>query len=45
LVSNGTGAKPLMMLPDSFPDDVDKDWYIEHTYSMLRDIQFIREDA
>lgn len=45
LVANGAGVKPLMMMDvNNFPDDVDKDWYIENTYSMLKDIQFIRED-
>lgn len=44
LVQNGTGVKPCMMLPETFPDDVDKEWYIQHTYDMLKDIQFIREE-
>lgn len=32
------GAKPLMDLPDAFPEDVDLDWYIAEAQSVLRDI-------
>lgn len=32
------GAKPLMDLPEAFPDDVDLDWYITEAQSILRDI-------
>lgn len=32
------GAKPLMDLPEAFPDDVDLDWYIAEAQSILRDI-------
>ena len=29
------GAKPIMDLPDKFPDDVDRSWYIEEAHSLL----------
>jgi DNA polymerase elongation subunit (family B) len=32
------GAKLCMTLPDQLPDDLDKNWYIEETYEMLRDM-------
>lgn len=32
------GAKLCMTLPDQLPDDLDKDWYIRETYSMLNDM-------
>ncbi len=32
------GAKPLMVLPDSLPVDVDHEWYIKKAYSMLNDL-------
>jgi len=32
------GAKPLMDLPEAFPDDVDLDWYVSEAQSVLRDI-------
>jgi hypothetical protein len=32
------GAKPLMDLPEAFPDDVDFGWYIAEAQSVLRDI-------
>lgn len=39
-----SGGKPCMMLQEGIPDDIDRDWYIQKTYSMLKDIQFIREE-
>ncbi len=39
-VSNTSGAKPLMDLPDSFPEDIDYEWYVEKTYSMLTKIGY-----
>lgn len=33
-------AKPLMDLPETFPDDVNFDWYIKETVSILQDIGF-----
>jgi hypothetical protein len=37
-VARSEGAKPLMQLPEQFPDDVDLDWYIAETNAILRDI-------
>ena len=34
-VPRSEGARPLMDLPDKFPDDVDYDWYINECYEML----------
>jgi hypothetical protein len=34
-VPKSDGAKPLMQLPDVFPDDVDYNWYIRETEKML----------
>lgn len=31
------GAKPLMELPDEFPEDVDYEWYIREATAMLQD--------
>ena len=39
-VSLSYGAKPLMVLPDDFPDDVDYGWYLDTCEGMLRDIGF-----
>lgn len=40
-VPKSDGAKPLMTLPDEFPSDVNYDWYIEETYSMLADLGYV----
>lgn len=32
------GAKPLMVLPDDFPDDVDYSWYLREATAMLQDL-------
>lgn len=34
------GAKPLMTLPDEFPDDIDYGYYIRETNDMLYDINY-----
>jgi len=34
------GARPLMQLPDAFPDDVDYRWYIREARSILEDIGY-----
>lgn len=39
-VSETDGAKPLMDLPDEFPEDIDYDWYVKHTDSMLFDLNY-----
>ena len=37
-VPNSDGAKPLMELPNEFPNDVNYDKYIQESISILRDI-------
>ena len=37
-VARSEGAKPLMDLPEQFPDDVDFQWYIDECYRILEDI-------
>ncbi|MGI4260822.1 hypothetical protein ACR2VJ_27395, partial [Klebsiella pneumoniae] len=32
------GAKPCMVMPDEFPDDIDYQWYIDKATNMLRDV-------
>jgi hypothetical protein len=39
-VSLSYGAKPCMTLPDTFPTDIDYDWYFEKAYSILHDIGY-----
>ena len=34
------GAKPLMELPDAFPDDVDLEWYVKEADKMLEEIGY-----
>lgn len=40
-VPRSEGAKPLMDLPDEFPNDVDYDWYISEARDLLGDLAFI----
>lgn len=37
-VARSEGARPLMQIPDSFPSDVDHDWYIAEANSILKAI-------
>lgn len=37
-VPKSDGCRPLMVLPDTFPADVNYDWYIEEARGILRDI-------
>jgi len=37
-VPKSEGAKPLMELPDTLPDDIDYDRYLQESYSILVDI-------
>lgn len=37
-VPKSEGAKPCMVLPDNFPDDVDLDWYIAESVKILQQI-------
>lgn len=39
-VSDSEGAKPLMDLPDCFPNDIDYEWYIKKANTILHDIGF-----
>ena len=34
-VASTAGAKPLMELPDKFPEDIDYDWYISNCYTLF----------
>lgn len=36
-VARTDGAKPCMELPETFPDDVDLDWYVREADSLLQD--------
>jgi hypothetical protein len=38
LVGASTGGKPAMQLPESLPDDIDYDWYINKSNKMLKEI-------
>lgn len=37
-VAKTEGARPLMQLPDTLPDDLDLDWYIREAQTMLADV-------
>jgi hypothetical protein len=37
-VPRSEGARPLMELPDTLPDDIDYDWYIQEAHSVLTEI-------
>jgi hypothetical protein len=37
-VGRSDGARPLMELPNQFPEDVDYDWYLEESKSILKKI-------
>lgn len=37
-VPRSDGARPLMQLPEEFPDDVDVDWYVNESVEILKDI-------
>lgn len=39
-VPRSEGARPLMEMPDEFPDDVNYGWYVRECHSMLKDIGF-----
>jgi len=42
-VPKSDGAKPLMDLPDKFPDDINYKWYIDETVSILYDIGYLKK--
>lgn len=39
-VPRSEGAKPLMLLPETLPDDIDYEWYEKETLSILRKIDY-----
>lgn len=43
LVPKTLGARPLVMLPDSIPDDLDREWYVKEANEMLRELG-VKED-
>ena len=42
-VPNSDGAKPLMDLPEEFPNDINYEWYLKEATSMLFDIGYLRK--
>lgn len=42
-VPKSEGARPLMTLPESLPDDIDYGWYVKEARSILKEIGFERE--
>lgn len=38
LVARTEGCVPLMELPDTMPDDVDREWYVKEAISLLTDL-------
>jgi len=43
-VPRSDGARPMMQWPDKFPNDIDYDWYINETESILKSIGAITND-
>lgn len=37
-VPKSDGAKPVMVLPDAYPDDIDYDWYIDNAVRILHNV-------
>ncbi len=44
-VPRSEGAKPLMELPDEFPDDIDYQWYEAEARKMLVETGYIKEEV
>lgn len=42
-VAKTDGCRPLMDLPETFPADIDYDWYIREAHSILNDIGYYKE--
>ena len=40
MVSLSYGAKPCMVLPDEFPEDIDYGWYVENCEKILKDVGY-----
>ena len=41
-VAKSQGARPIMDLPENFPDDLDDGWYIREAKSILKDVGYER---
>ena len=41
-VGGSWGAKPCMTLPDEFPDDIDYNWYISYSNSILDGVNYLQ---
>lgn len=39
-VPRSDGAKPVMLLPDETPRDIDYDWYVREAYDILADVGY-----
>ena len=39
-IPKSEGAKPLMTLPNEFPQDINYDWYIREAEEMLADLGY-----
>lgn len=44
-VARTEGSMPVMQLPETCPDDIDRDWYIREAYSLLRDMGAIPTES
>lgn len=44
LVPKSEGSRPLMVLPDNLPDDLDYDYYINETKEALYDVGFYKRE-
>lgn len=44
-VARSLGAKPLMILPETLPDDIDYDWYVAECRSILEDLSVLPRAA
>ena len=44
-VSLSYGAKPCMVLPDDFPSDIDYDWYLQKSESILADVGYYSNET
>lgn len=40
LVPRTKGAKPLMLMDGTFPEDLDKDWYVNEAYKILGELAY-----
>lgn len=40
-VPKSMGAMPIMLLPDTLPTDIDYDWYVSETETMLKSIAYL----